>query len=151
MIDREMASKFIPRDISWLSFNGRVLQEAADPTVPLHLRIKFLGIFSNNLDEFFRVRVAALKRAAEINTKESNSYFYKAPAIILEKITEIVIKQQRKFDKIWNQVQREMAKQKVYIKTAEELNPAQLEFVKNYFDEEVETNIIPLILDEAGL
>ncbi len=149
MIDREMASKFIPRDISWLSFNGRVLQEAADPTVPLHLRIKFLGIFSNNLDEFFRVRVAALKRAAEINTKESNGYFYKAPAIILEKITEIVIKQQRKFDKIWNQVQREMAKQKVYIKSAEDLSPTQLEFVKNYFDEEVETNIIPLILDES--
>ncbi len=150
MIDREMANKFIPRDISWLSFNGRVLQEAADPTVPLHLRIKFLGIFSNNLDEFFRVRVAALKRAAEMNTKESNSFFYKPPAIILEKITEIVIKQQRKFDKIWNQVQREMAKQKVYIKTAEDLNPKQLEFVKNYFDEEVETNIIPLILDEAN-
>ena len=150
MIDREMANKFIPRDISWLSFNGRVLQEAADPTVPLHLRIKFLGIFSNNLDEFFRVRVAALKRATEINTKESNSSYYKPPAIILEKITEIVIKQQRKFDKIWNQVQREMAKQKVYIKTAEDLNPKQLEFVKKYFDEEVETNIIPLILDEAN-
>jgi len=147
--DIEMASKFIPRDISWLSFNGRVLQEAADPTVPLHSRIKFLGIFSNNLDEFFRVRVAALKRAAEINNKETNSYFYKPPALILEKITEIVIKQQKKFDKIWNQVRKEMAKQKVYIKTAEQLNQSQLEFVKNYFDEEVETNIIPLILDDA--
>ncbi|SEG31811.1 polyphosphate kinase 1 [Sphingobacterium lactis] len=150
MLDKEMASKFIPRDISWLSFNGRVLQEAADPTVPLHLRIKFLGIFSNNLDEFFRVRVAALKRAAEINTKEANSYFYTLPTLILEKITEIVIKQQRKFDQIWGNVQKEMAKQKVFIKTAEELNETQLRFVRDYFDEEVETNIIPLILDEAN-
>ena len=59
-------TKIIARDISWLSFNARVLQEAADPTVPLKERIKFLGIFSNNLDEFFRVRVAALEANDEI-------------------------------------------------------------------------------------
>ncbi|MGO1521728.1 MAG: polyphosphate kinase 1 [Sphingobacterium sp.] len=144
-----MGNKFIPRDISWLSFNGRVLQEAADPTVPLPLRIKFLGIFSNNLDEFFKVRVAALKRAAEIDSEEVNDFFYKNPTTILEQITELVIKQQRKFDRIWNQVQKEMAKEKVYIKSADELNPKQLEFVKDYFDREVETNIIPLIVEES--
>ena len=60
-----MKKHFIPRDISWLSFNARVLQEAADKAVPLPLRIRFLGIFSNNLDEFFRVRVATLKRMIE--------------------------------------------------------------------------------------
>jgi len=145
----EMASKFIPRDISWLSFNGRVLQEAADPDVPLALRIKFLGIFSNNLDEFFRVRVAALKRAAEINNKITNSYYYETPSVILDKITELVIKQQKKFDKIWHQVQKEMAKQKVFIKTAEQLTPTQLKFVREYFEEEVESSIIPLLLDET--
>ena len=59
----------IARDISWLSFNYRVLQEAADETVPLKERIKFLGIFSNNLDEFFRVRVAALNRMIEMGRK----------------------------------------------------------------------------------
>lgn len=61
--------KVIPRDISWLAFNGRVLQEAADPTVPLNERIKFLGIFSNNRDEFFRVRIASLKRMLRIESK----------------------------------------------------------------------------------
>ena len=66
-----MAQKFIPRDISWLSFNGRVLQEAADKHVPIASRINFLGIFSNNLDEFFRVRVAGLKRALIVDEKEA--------------------------------------------------------------------------------
>jgi polyphosphate kinase len=62
--------KTIPRDISWLSFNARVLQEANDPTVPLKERIRFLGIFSNNMDEFFRVRVATLKRMMLLGKKK---------------------------------------------------------------------------------
>ncbi len=149
MSEQDMAKKFIPRDISWLSFNARVLQEAADTNVPLPQRIKFLGIFSNNLDEFFRVRVAALKRAAEIDTKETKGYFYEDPNVILEQITELVIKQQKKFDKIWQEVQKEMAKQKVFIRTADQLSESQLAFVTDYFDREVESSIIPLILDEV--
>jgi polyphosphate kinase len=64
-------STFVQRDISWLSFNARVLQEANDPTVPLNQRIRFLGIFSNNMDEFFRVRVATLKRMAEFDSAKT--------------------------------------------------------------------------------
>ena len=74
--------KIIFRDISWLSFNDRVLQEAADQTVPLRERIRFLAIFSNNLDEFFRVRVAALKRMIELGKKSKMHLEIKPDAII---------------------------------------------------------------------
>jgi len=144
-----MAKKFIPRDISWLSFNGRVLQEAADETVPLPLRIKFLGIFSNNLDEFFRVRVAGLKRAIDLKDKSANQSFYEDPQLILEELNVRVIKQQKKFDNTWNRIQKEMAKQNVFIKTSEELSPEQQQFVSEYYQDDVESNVIPLILDDV--
>src|ERR1700704_6546721 len=104
--------KIIPRDISWLSFNGRVLQEAADETVPLRERIRFLGIFSNNLDEFFRVRVATLKRMIEFGNK-SNMHLEVSPGTILDEIQEIVIEQQKEFERIWNEILRELKKQKI--------------------------------------
>ncbi len=143
-----MARKFIPRDISWLSFNGRVLQEAADKTNPLPLRIKFLGIFSNNLDEFFRVRVAGLKRALAVDEKEAKGIFFEKPQLILDEINETVIKQQKKFDNIWLDVQNEMAKHHVFIKASEDLSKEQQAFVRQYYEDEVESNIIPLLLSD---
>lgn len=143
-----MAQKFIPRDISWLSFNGRVLQEAADKSVPIASRINFLGIFSNNLDEFFRVRVAGLKRAATVDTKEAKEIFFEKPQIILDRINNIVIEQQRRFDIVWNEIQAEMAKQSVFIKTDHDLTAKQKKFIREYYEDEIESNIIPLLLDE---
>src|SRR5690606_15616579 len=143
-----MIKKIIPRDISWLSFNGRVLQEAADEDVPLSERIKFLGIFSNNMDEFFRVRVAGLRRALVFNDKEAKEIFFEKPQEILDTLNELVIEQQKKFDKVWDDIQVEMAKQKVFIKNDTELDADQQQFVRDYYEDEVESNIIPLLLEE---
>jgi len=143
-----MSQQFNARDITWLAFNERVLQEAMDTTVPLSLRIRFLGIFSNNLDEFFRVRVAGLKRAMDFKNKVISESFYQPPSKILAKINDIVIRQQENFDRAWKEIQTEMAEQNVFLKTPKHLTPEQKEFVKKYFDEVVETNIIPILLSE---
>lgn len=143
-----MAQEFNPRDITWLAFNERVMQEAMDESVPLALRIRFLGIFSNNLDEFFRVRVAGLKRAMDFKNKLISESFYQPPSKILQRINGIVIKQQEDFDKAWKRILEEMKRHHVYITTPEHLSEKQKEFVKNYFDEVVESNTIPILLQD---
>ncbi len=84
-----MPQQFNPRDVTWPRFTTpEFSQEAIDKSVPIHLRIRFLGIFSNNLDEFFRVRVAGLKRAMDFKQKVLAESFYDAPSKILQKINE---------------------------------------------------------------
>ena len=144
-----MKSEFIPRDISWLSFNARVLQEANDKTVTLKDRIRFLGIFSNNLDEFFRVRVATLKRMVELidKNKKSNIDIVESPQIILDEIQRVVLKQQSEFARIWSNINKELIKRKVLIINERKLNAVQKEFVKDYFDNVVRPYIIPLMIE----
>jgi polyphosphate kinase len=143
----EMKRRTIPRDISWLAFNGRVLQEAADPSVPLRERVKFLGIFSNNLDEFFRVRVAALNRMKEFSGKgKLNMHMETAPEKILLEIQSIVLQQQERFDEIWRNIYAEMKNEKIFLITERDLNKDQQKFVQNYFEEEARANIIPLMI-----
>ncbi len=137
--------KFIPRDISWLSFNARVLQEANDETVPLKARIRFLGIFSNNLDEFFRVRVATLKRMTQIGKK--NMHLEEDPQKILDDIQMIVLQQQNEFNRIWDEILVELENEKIYLVNEKQLNETQQEFVKKYFEEEVRSNVIPLLVE----
>lgn len=138
--------KTIARDISWLSFNARVLQEAGDPSVPLRERIRFLGIFSNNMDEFFRVRVATLKRMIKFGHK-ANMHLEEDPQQILDEIQMIVLNQQGEFNRIWEDVLKKLNEQKIFLKTEKELNHEQQEFVSNYYEEEVSQNLIPLMIE----
>ena len=136
----------IPRDISWLSFNARVLQEAAADTVPLWEHIRFLGIFSNNLDEFFRVRVATLKRMIQFGSK-AKVHLEDNPEKIVEEIQMIVLNQQSEFNRIWEAILEEMKDQKIFLVSEKDLNPEQQEFVQRYYDDEVSANVIPLMIE----
>ena len=141
-----MLKKTIIRDISWLSFNNRVLQEAEDDSVPLKERIRFLGIFSNNLDEFFRVRVAALKKMIELGSK-AKMHLEADPELILEEIQEKVIKLQTTFERTWNDILRELKKEEIHIINERKLSAPQQKFVLDYFNEEVKSYIIPLMIE----
>jgi len=138
--------KTIPRDISWLSFNARVLQEAADLNVPLRERIRFLGIFSNNLDEFFRVRVATLKRMIQFGAK-AKMHLEENPEQILEEIQMTVLNQQSEFNRIWDGILGELKENKIYLVTEKDLTPEQVDFVLTYYEEEVSPNVIPLMIE----
>jgi polyphosphate kinase len=138
--------KTIARDISWLSFNARVLQEAADPTVPLRERIRFLGIFSNNMDEFFRVRVATLRRMIQLGNK-ANMHLENNPQEIIDEIQMTVLNQQGEFNRIWEEVSVQLNEQKIFLRTEKELNAEQQAFVRNYFEEEVSSDVIPLMIE----
>lgn len=138
--------KTIPRDVSWLSFNARVLQEAADPSVPLKERIRFLGIFSNNLDEFFRVRVATLKRMVQFGNK-AKMHLEENPEEILEEIQMTVLNQQSEFNRIWDGILEELREEKIFLVNEKELTPEQAEFVVQFYDTEVSPNVIPLMIE----
>lgn len=138
--------KNIVRDISWLAFNNRVLQEAADNTVSLKERIKFLGIFSNNLDEFFRVRVAALKKMVLLG-KKAKMHLEENPQKILTQIQKLVNKQQNDFEKIWLEILEELKNKKILLVNENKLSKPQQEFVQDYFNSEVRSSIIPLMIE----
>lgn len=138
----------INREISWLYFNDRVLQEAADPTVPLIERIKFLAIFSSNLDEFYRVRVATLTRLANLNERAKEILGYN-PKKILSQIKTIVVKQEKKFNNLYeNIIIKQLAEEKIFILNDKQLNVTRGEFVKQFFREKLLSTLVPIMLDD---
>ncbi len=140
---------YVPKEISWLSFNARVLQEAENPKVPLIERIKYLGIYSNNLDEFFRVRVATLKKLAEVGKKSIEIIGYD-PIIVLKEINDIVLEQRSKFDYIYSLIKQELRKENIFIINEKHLNKEQDEFVHNYFHKEVRPKLMPIMIGQAS-
>ncbi len=142
-----MTKSYIPKEISWLSFNERVLQEAENPEVPLAERFKFMGIFSNNLDEYFRVRVATLKRISLFGPRSKSILGYN-PKATLKKIQEIVLAQNAKFEKNYSRLLKELESHKIHIINEKQLNPEQAEFVGYYFHKEVRTRLMPFLIEK---
>lgn len=139
---------FINREISWLSFNDRVLQEAADKSVPLIERIRFLAIFSSNLDEFYRVRVATLNRLASVNSKTKEILGF-SPKKTLNEIKNIVVQQENKFNKLYRDIiLKELEQQKIFIINEQQLNVSRGSYVQKYFREKVLSTLVPVMINK---
>ncbi len=142
-----MEKRYTNKEISWLSFNERVLQEADDPNVPLIERIKYLGICSSNLDEFYRVRVATLNHLKELG-KKAKKFIGEDPDQVLQKITKIALRQHDHFDDILKQLRKELVNENIFIIDETQLSEDQGEFVKNYFNVEIRPKLIPIMIDQ---
>ncbi len=142
--------QYINREISWLKFNERVLQESADKNVPLIERLRFAGIFSNNLDEFFKVRYATVKRIVEAGKKGKSVLGGEVAKDLLEEITKIVIKQQSKSIDIILDIEKQLEEQNVFLITETELSETQQKFAKNYFLQNVSPQLTTIILSDLA-
>jgi len=132
------------REISWLHFNERVLQEAMDKNTPLIEKVKFLGIYSNNRDEFFRVRVATLKRM--IKLEETQLIPDPRHKKNLEEVLKIIAKQEKIFERAYKLVSKELAKEDIYIINEKQLTQEQGQIVREFYQEKVRPNLFPLML-----
>ena len=142
-----MKNKYLNREISWLDFNARVLQEASDKKVPIIERLRFLGIFSNNLDEFFQVRYATVKRIAESEVDKDNGK-NKNAINLLDQITSKVIKLQTKSSKILDSIQLSLKKKGIHFINENEVKQSQKEFLKDFFLREISPALVTIILSK---
>ncbi len=139
---------YIHRDISWLSFNYRVLQEAMDESVPLYERIKFLAIYSSNLGEFFRVRVSNHKNLMRAGKKTQKKVEFE-PKQIVRQILKIVTKQQQKFSEIYNnEILPALEKENISMVRLKDLKQKQLDYVISYFNDHLIPFIQPVLLKD---
>ncbi|APS30965.1 polyphosphate kinase 1 [Pectobacterium brasiliense] len=140
---------YIEKELSWLSFNERVLQEAADKSNPLIERMRFLGIYSSNLDEFYKVRFADLKRRILINEEQGLDGNLRH---LLGKIQARVLKTDQIFDSLYNELLLEMARNQIFLVNERQVSPNQQEWLRDYFRQYLRPHITPiLIFDETDL
>ncbi|MFM9825424.1 polyphosphate kinase 1 [Flavobacterium sp.] len=142
--------KYLDKEKSWLNFNARVLQEAADESVPLLDRLRFLGIFSNNLDEFFRVRFAAIRRLSLSNETGEKILGGISAKKLLKEITEIVIKQQADSLNILAIIEKQLEKQNIFMVDESNLSTGQTQFVKDFFIQKVSPELVTIILNDLA-
>lgn len=138
----------INRELSWLSFNHRVLQEAQDETVPLLERLVFLGIHSNNMDEFFRVRVATLNRLLALGKKGEEGYEDE-----LKKVVKAITKKAQalslEFDETFKYLKSKLKEEEILILNEKELSEEQQGFVAQYFDDHIMASVGPVMIDQV--
>ena len=140
--------KYINREISWLDFNARVLQESNDKNVPLLERLRFLGIFSNNLDEFFQVRYATVKRIAQSSKTGKRVFAGRSAEALLKEITNKVIELQDESLKILNGIYKEMERENIFFIDQNEVKAEQKAFLKNYFIQNINPALVTIILSQ---
>jgi len=146
----EASRRYFNRDISWLQFNERVLQEAENPSVPLIERIRFLGIHSNNMDEFFRVRYSSIRRFTLAENQRFNEDLegYK-PSKLLKKLTEMVTYQQGKSQEIYNALEEELRSHDIEVVDEQQLTAKQKRYIRQFFREKISPALTKLMLSQA--
>lgn len=137
--------KLFNRELSWLSFNERVLQESLDITNPLVERIRFLGIYSNNMDEFYRVRVASVRRLISIGKRKVDG-FDGGPKALLKEIKREVLDQQRMFELSYQKLLRELKEHHILQTDGEHLKQTEVDFIQGLFREKIRPQIVPIML-----
>ena len=141
-------NRYINRELSWLDFNARVLQEAGDQSVPLIERLRFLGIFSNNLDEFFQVRYATVKRIAQSKKSGKKALGGLEASDLLENITHEVIIQQQESAKILVEIETELEQENIHFINEKQVSSSQAVFLTDYFIQKVSPALVTVILKE---
>jgi polyphosphate kinase len=137
----------INRELSWLSFNNRVLQEAMDPNVPLIERVRFLGIYSNNMDEFYRVRVANVRRMMVLK-KQKIQGFAGSAEDLYKTIREVVLQQQVKFEETFAQLVDELGQNNIHLINEKQVEKSHVQQLSDFFHSELKHEIFPIILDK---